>query len=305
MSLVVQLNEAVEKFLEYQKVRKGRTIDTINTYRSALGQFVCFTGNIEVKDLTVELIDNYADTLVFHKPKTLKNKLTPIRSFIAYLYAKNHISLRKESIELPTVIEIEANFLDPSEQLRMYEACTIVPVPRPPLPPIPIQNTKRELAIIYLLIASGLRVSELINLRVDDVYKRSILVRHGKGGKTRTSYITPEAEKHLIAYQESLIVDNQIWLFPNENGGQLSRQYVHKLVSRVAERAGIRKKVSPHTLRHTFATNLLMAGARAEDVQPMMGHTHIRTTQIYMHFTNAYLRHRYDEFTGPNSVPVL
>lgn len=298
MSDLLKLSEAIDKFLDYQQVRKGRTVDTINTYRSALGQFLRYTGDIELSHLTIDIIDSYADTLAFCKPKTLKNKLTPIRSFLAYMYSRNHINIRAERVDLPQVKELEANFLDHEEQQRLLQACDHHAN----------RNThasERERAIISFLIASGLRVSEFINLRVEDVYHRSVLVRNGKGGKTRTSYITPEVEAYLIAYQATITDEGPFWLFPNEDGGRLSRQYIAKLIAQVAKRAGIKKKVSPHTLRHTFATNLLMAGARAEDVQPMMGHTHIRTTQIYMHFTNAYLRGRYDQFTGPDASPVL
>lgn len=282
------LSEAIDKFLAYQKVRRGRPKSTIDTYRSQLRQFLKHTGDIHLDLLTVELVDEYAEKLSHHKPKTLKNKLTPIRSMIEHFYAKGVISIRKEAIELPRVEEIEANFLSDDEQQRMIEACF----------------DARERAVIAFLITSGLRVSEFISLRIDDVYRRSVLVRRGKGGKPRTTYITEQAQQYLDIYLATA-KDEQVWLFPNEHGEQLSRQYIAKLVARVAKRAGLHKKVSPHTLRHTFATNLLIAGARAEDVQPLMGHSNIRTTQIYMHFTNAYLKERYDLFSKPGHAQVL
>lgn len=272
------LSEAIDKFLLYLTVRKGRSKDTIVTYRSTLGMFMQYCGDIDVSLLTVELIDTYADTLVGYKPKTLRNKLAPIRSLVAFLYAKEIINVRKESIDLPAVTEIEANFLDDEEQQKMLDAC----------------KDTRECALILCLLRSGLRVSELINARKDDLFDRSLVVRKGKGGKPRVTFISDDANNAIILYHREIGVD-QVYLFPNKSGSKISRQYVSRLVTSVAQRAGITKKVSPHTLRHTFATNLLRAGARIEDVQPMMGHTNMRTTRIYMHFTNDYLKQRYDD----------
>lgn len=279
MSIAVHLSDAIDKFLEYQSVRKGRTRTTINTYRSTLRQFLTYAGDISIADLKVELIDAYAETLSNFKPKTLRNKLTPIRSLVSYLYAKDKITLRKESIDLPTVNEIEANFLDASELQQMIDAC---------------RNVK-ERALILILVRSGLRVSEFINTRTEDVYDRSLIVRRSKGGKPRVTFITEDAELAIKALHD-MFDEEQYWLFPSESGLRVSRQYICKVIHQIAKRAGIKKKVSPHTMRHTFATNLLMNGARVEDVQPMMGHKSIRTTLIYMHFTNAYLKERYDEF---------
>lgn len=278
MKGVFTLSQATAKFLDYLHSRKGRSATTIDTYRSAISLFIKYAGDIPVSDLTVTMIDEYAETLGKYKPKTLRNRLTPIRSLIAYLYAKDIINIRKESIDLPTVVEIEANFLDDDEQRRLIEACSCI----------------RDRALILCLIRSGLRVSELIDAHKDDMFDRSLVVRRGKGGKPRITFITEDADKAIREYHKSLKYD-QTYLFPSEKGTKISRQYIHRIIVTTARRAGITKKVSPHTLRHTFATNLLRAGARIEDVQPLMGHTNMRTTRIYMHFTNDYLKGRYDE----------
>lgn len=279
------LSHAIDRFLDYQKTRKGRTATTINTYRSALGIFLVFTGDIPISELSVKHVDDYADSLTGLMPKTLRNRLTPIRSMIGYLYSKDATNVRKESIDLPAVSEIEANFLDYDEQEQMIAVC----------------QDEREKALILILISSGLRVSELINARTDDLFERSLIVRVGKGGKPRVTFITLEAEIAVNIYHEHLTYA-QTYLFPSEGGSKISRQYIARLVTGIARRAGITKKVSPHTLRHTFATNLLRAGARIEDVQPMMGHANMRTTRIYMHFTNDYLKGRYDEVMQKASV---
>jgi site-specific recombinase XerD len=272
------LEIAISQFLDYQRVRKSRTIATINTYRSALHSFSKFVGNIDVSELSVRLVDRYADSLpLTYSEKTLRNKLTPIRSFFSYLYAKDITNIRPEKIDLPTVTEIEANFLDNEEQERLIAACKDV----------------REEALILCFLRSGLRVSELIDAHLDDLHNRSLVVRNGKGRKPRITFIAQDADEAIKAYHATL--HPQTYLFPSATGHKISRQYIHRTVRECAQRAGLTKKVSCHTLRHTFATNLLMRGARVEDVQPMMGHTNIRTTMIYMHFTNDYLHSRYDE----------
>ena len=281
------VSDAIEKFLEYQKVRKGRAQSTIDTYRSALGMFMQHTGETRLSDINISTIDQYADSLDVSS-KTLKNRLSPIRSFIRYLYSKELINIRPESIDLPQVKEIEANFLSPEEQEELINLC----------------KDDRERALILLLLRSGVRVSELINIRTDDLYDGSIVVRRGKGGKPRVTFITPDAENAVRKYQDTFAV-KPVYLMCGMTGERMSRQLAHRIVTRVADRTSIQKTISPHTLRHTFATNLLQKGARVEDVQPMMGHSNIRTTMIYMHFTNDYLKQRYNEIMTENNANVL
>lgn len=271
------VSTAIDKFLEYQKVRKGRPETTIQTYRSSLLMFQRYVGDIPLSALTIEHIDSYAESLDI-SPKTIKNRLTPIRSMIKFLYAKSIVSIRPESIDLPQVKEIEANFLSFEEQEMLLSSC----------------NSPREKALTLLILRCGARVSEIINIRTDDMCERSIVIRRGKGGKPRPTFITPDAEQAIRNYHATLGFKPE-YLVCGAGGNQLSRQYVHRVISTVAERSGIAKNVSPKTLRHTFATNLLRKGARVEDVQPMMGHVNIRTTMIYMHFTNDYLQQRYDD----------
>lgn len=274
-----RLDAVIRQFLEYQRYRKSRTKATIDTYRSALNTFCHFAENCVVTDLSIRLVDSYANSLASHNysQKTLRNKLTPIRSLFSYLYAKDYTDIKPEKIDLPTVSEIEANFLEDEEQERLLAAC----------------KDLREKALILCFLRSGLRVSELIEARVDDLSHRSLIVRCGKGRKPRITFISEDAEVSITQYHATL--SPQTYLFPSITGHKLSRQYVCRVVTTCALRAGLTKKVSCHTLRHTFATNLLMRGARIEDVQPMMGHSNIRTTRIYMHFTNDYLHSRYDE----------
>lgn len=275
---VLLINELVSDFISYKVNRCGSTDSTRLTYGSILGELVRCIPVYDVNELSLDVIDTYVDGIsqLGLKPKTFKNKVVVIRSFIRYLYSKNLTDIRPESIVLPKVLEMEANFLDYDEQQRIVGNVECI----------------RDKAIIYTLIASGLRVSELVDMRTEDLFERSIVVRCGKGKKPRVTFITLECEQIINEYLSTK--ERTYYLFTNLSGEKLSRQYVHRVVKNAAK--GIEKKVSPHTLRHTFATNLLRKGARIEDVRPIMGHANIQTTAMYMHFTNGYLHDRYDEF---------
>lgn len=278
------VSAVVEHFLTYLQYRKNRSQSTISTYRSTLRFFMEFIGDCQVNELTVKMVDDYAYSLTVMelRPKSYRNRIVPIRSFFKYLYLKDLTDIRPDRIEVPSDPEQEANFLSPEEQDILIKSC----------------RDLRERAIIKCLLRSGIRVSELINAHEEDLYDRSLLIRKGKGGKPRITFITEAAEQAIKDYHSSLSFKPQ-WLFCGATGNKLSRQYVHRLVTNVAKRSKIEKHISPHTLRHSYATTLLMNGARIEDVQPMMGHKNIRTTQIYMHFTNDYLHKQYDKYMIP------
>lgn len=284
LEMIERIDDLLNLYLEYIRERRGYSKDTVNTYRSNLRCFVEFL-NSQNLDLSIKSIDIYADSLLLAKlsQRTFRNKLIIIRGFVKFLYIKDFCDIKSELIELPKYKSRlkEDNFLDQEEELALINAC-IKP---------------RDKALILFLIRSGLRVSEFIDLKIGDVYNRSVFVRDGKGGKQRITFIDTEADTALKKYLLTR-KDDSDYMFPSTSGGRLSRQYVARLVSEIAERAGIKKRVSPHTLRHTFASRLLWAGARAEDIQPMMGHSTIRTTRIYMHYTNKYLQERYDTISS-------
>jgi len=260
----------------------GKATDTTKiTYVSILEDFIKSIDAHVVEDLNILVIDNFIDTLSLksYKPKTIKNKIVVIRSFIKFLYAKNLIDIRPEAIEIPRTVEVEANFLDEEEQCALIKSA----------------RNLRDKALIMTILSSGLRASEILNLKEDDLYRRSLIVSRGKGGKPRVTFIDPLTEKSIREYHHKREVDS-VFVFTNSFGKPLSRQYLSRMISETALRAGIKKRVSAHTLRHSFATNMLRKGARIEDVQPLMGHSNISTTRLYMHFTNEYLRERYDMF---------
>lgn len=275
------LERALFYFVKHKEAHGKATGTTKITYVSILEDFIKSIDAHVVEDLNILVIDNFIDTLSLrgYKPKTIKNKIVVIRSFIKFLYSKNLIDIRPEAIEIPRTVEVEANFLDEEEQLALIKSA----------------RNLRDKALIMTILSSGLRASEILNLKEDDLYRRSLIVSRGKGGKPRVTFIDPLTEKSIREYHHKREVDS-VFVFTNSFGKPLSRQYLSRMISETALRAGIKKRVSAHTLRHSFATNMLRKGARIEDVQPLMGHSNISTTRLYMHFTNEYLRERYDMF---------
>ena len=275
------LERALFYFVKHKEAHGKATNTTKATYICILEDFIKSIKADTVSDLDILMIDNFIDTLSLksYKPKTIKNKIVVIRSFIKFLYAKNLIDIRPEAIEIPRTVEVEANFLDEEEQFALIKSA----------------RNLRDKALIMTILSSGLRASEILNLKEDDLYRRSLIVSRGKGGKPRVTFIDPLTEKSIREYHHKREVDS-VFVFTNSFGKPLSRQYLSRMISETALRAGIKKRVSAHTLRHSFATNTLRKGARIEDVQPLMGHSNISTTRLYMHFTNEYLRERYDMF---------
>lgn len=275
------LERALFYFVKHKEAHGKATGTTKITYVSILEDFIKSIDAHVVEDLNILVIDNFIDTLSLrgYKPKTIKNKIVVIRSFIKFLYSKNLIDIRPEAIEIPRTVEVEANFLDEEEQFALIKSA----------------RNLRDKALIMTILSSGLRASEILNLKEDDLYRSSLIVSRGKGGKPRVTFIDPLTEKSIREYHHKREVDS-VFVFTNSFGKPLSRQYLSRMISETALRAGIKKRVSAHTLRHSFATNMLRKGARIEDVQPLMGHSNISTTRLYMHFTNEYLRERYDMF---------
>lgn len=275
------LERALFHFVKHKEAHGKATNTTKATYICILEDFIKSIKADTVSDLDILVIDNFIDTLSLknYKPKTIKNKIVVIRSFIKFLYSKNLIDIRPEAIEIPRTVEVEANFLDEEEQFALIKSA----------------RNLRDKALIMTILSSGLRASEILNLKEDDLYRRSLIVSRGKGGKPRVTFIDPLTEKSIREYHHKREVDS-VFVFTNSFGKPLSRQYLSRMISETALIAGIKKRVSAHTLRHSFATNMLRKGARIEDVQPLMGHSNISTTRLYMHFTNEYLRERYDMF---------
>lgn len=290
-------------FIEYLEVEGGRMPKTAENYRFYLERFVEFAGDIPVADMNPELLRKYRLWLNRHETDrgetlsmiTQSYHLIALRGFLRYLMRRDIPSMSPDKIELPKVHRKQVTFLHFEEVVRLIEQIDCSE-----------EVGLRDRAIIELLFSSGLRVSELVNLNKDHINtaRREFMVR-GKGQKDRPVFISKSAaewvEKYLDARNDTLIplfLSYSKNVTPSTDGDfrRLSARSIQRLVQKYARLAGITKHVSPHTMRHSFATDLLMNGADIRSVQSMLGHSSIATTQIYTHVTDAHLKDVHERF---------
>ncbi len=303
----MKFSKAKTDFLEYMEIEQNRSNKTIRNYDHYLTRLVDFAGDIDIKDITPELVrkwrlwlnrlgTNTSDEL---GKATLNYHLIALRSFLKFCAKYDIPALGKDKIELARTQRVQVTFLNEDELARLFS--------QPELTKI---NGLRDRAILELLFSSGLRVSELVGLDRDHINlkRREFMVR-GKGQKDRPIFISPHAADWIAAYLEAR-EDNGRPLFMRYSGSKsvdlggnyhrLTARSIQRLVSRYALLAGITKHVSPHTLRHSFATDLLMNGADLRSVQAMLGHSNIATTQIYTHVTDPHLKSIHERFHSNN-----
>lgn len=297
------MSELLLDYLEHLEVEGGRAARTAENYRLYLERFIEFSEDTTVDKITSEMVRKYRLWLNRYKNDnddelatiTQAYHLIALRGFLGYLSQRNIESLAPNKIVLPKVSRKQVTFLHYEEVQRMIGAIDISS-----------ETGLRDRAIVELLFSSGLRVSELINLNRDHVNtkRREFFVR-GKGQKDRPIFIGQEAagwvDRYLGARRDNLpplFLSYSKHTVPSNNGDfrRLTARSVQRLVAQYARLAGITKHVSPHTMRHSFATDLLMNGADIRSVQSMLGHSNISTTQIYTHVTDEHLREVYEKF---------
>jgi site-specific recombinase XerD len=296
-------SELILDYVEHLEVEGGRSAKTAENYRLYLERFVEFTNDILVEKISSEVIRKYRLWLNRFKNNnddelaiiTQGYHLIALRGFLSYLSKRGVASLSPHKIELPKVSRKQVTFLHYDEVALLLEV-------------IPLEDEQglRDRAIIELLFSSGLRVSELANLNRDHVNtkRREFMVR-GKGQKDRPVFIGESASTRVETYINARL-DNLPPLFLSysrnntaSNKGdyrRLTPRSIQRIINKYAKLAGITKHVSPHTMRHSFATDLLMNGADLRSVQSMLGHSNISTTQIYTHVTDEHLREVYEKF---------
>lgn len=297
MSNPQYFSELISEFIEYIEVERGRSAKTAENYYLYLQRLIEFAGDEPVTIIDAELVRKWRLWLNrYQTPSgetlstiTQSYHLIALRSFLTYCSKRAIMTLTPEKIELPKVKKKQVTFLTVEEIERLTDT-------------IDTQSTigLRDRAIVELLFSSGLRVSELVNTNRDHVnLKRGEFMVRGKGQKDRPVFISPEATEHLVAYLQAR-TDSAIPLFIRYSGSEqgdprgehlrLTPRSVQRMISSYAKLAGITKHVSPHTMRHSFATDLLMNGADLRSVQTMLGHSDISTTQVYTHVTDPHLK---------------
>ncbi len=301
-------SKAKTDFLEYLEIEQNRSQKTIQNYDHYLTRLIDFAGDVKVSAIDQELIrkwrlwlnrlgTNVSDEL----QKTTQNyHLIALRSFLKYCAKRDIPCMSADKIELARTKRKQVTFLTPEELERMFAQAKLDTLPG-----------LRDRAILELLFSSGLRVSELVGLNRDHINlkRREFMVR-GKGQKDRPIFISEQAATWVQHYLDKR-TDTAQPLFiryagkkASDNSGdyqRLTARSIQRMVARYALLAGITKHVSPHTLRHSFATDLLMNGADLRSVQALLGHSNIATTQIYTHVTDPHLKAVHEKFHGKKS----
>lgn len=297
------VSELIIDYVEHLEVEGGRSAKTAQNYEHYLGRFVEFADDIEVSKITPEIVRKYRLWLNRYRNHqdedlaliTQAYHLIALRGFLTYLSKRDIASLSPEKIELPKITRKQVTFLHYDEVERLLDGIKTDD-----------ESGLRDRAIVELLFSSGLRVSELINLNRDHVNtkRREFMVR-GKGQKDRPVFISPRSaeyvEEYLSARTDSLVplflsYSRNVSADTSGDFRRLTARSVQRMIHKYARLAGITKHVSPHTMRHSFATDLLMNGADLRSVQSMLGHANIATTQVYTHVTDAHLKEVYEKF---------
>jgi site-specific recombinase XerD len=312
-------------FLEYLEIERGRSLKTIRNYDLYLSRFLEQTKFKKPADVTDDGVrefrlwlnrqasgkiqDGRAETL---KKRTQNYYLIALRAFLKYLVRRGIPSLSPERIELAKVPERTIDLISSDELERLLKAPLLISqnLTAKGAEKASSKDEKvkvlRDLAILELLFSTGLRVSELCSLSNDlDLTKDEFSVR-GKGDKVRVVFITDSARlalKNYLAARKDM--DDALFAQVGKNAEaaktlRLTPRSVERLVKYYATKAGITRKVTPHVVRHSFATDLLQNGADLRSVQALLGHANIATTQIYTHVTDKHLRDIHKKFHSKN-----
>lgn len=296
----------IVSFLEYLEIEKNRSALTVRNYDFYLQRFIGWTGVKKPEDITLSIVKQFRLKLnrELNNGKPLKKStqnyhIIALRSFLKYLAKMDVKTLAPEKLELAHIGERSVEFLDGDDLERLLQA------------PLKSNNKKiiqiRDKAILETLFSTGLRVSELISLKRNSInLKKDEFTVRGKGDKPRIVFLSNHAKYWIGEYLKARD-DVEPYLFVahdraskarEEEVKPLSPRSVQRLVEKYASAAGITKKVTPHTMRHSYATDLLQGGADIRSVQSMLGHSSITTTQIYTHITNQQLRDIHKAFHG-------
>ena len=297
----IELLAEIETFVNYLSVNRGHSRNTLSAYRNDLRSLTDFLNKSESRPSRWKDVDEFDIRTFLHDldergyaSSTKSRKIASAKSFFKFLK-------EEQIVENNPLIDVR----QPRAAQSLPQALTIEEVDRLLEMSFVTTNAEeaRDTAMIELMYASGLRVSELVGLNLRDVDLDTGTVRTiGKGSKERIIPIYDNAVESISAYiahsrykQLRPNTDTQEALFLNHRGGRLSRQAYWLRLKKLATKAGISSNITPHTLRHSFATHLLHGGASLRHVQKLLGHSSITTTQIYTHLTNEYVRSEYSK----------
>lgn len=302
------MDKIINQFLEYLEVEKGLSTNTTDNYKFYLRRFADFAKQAGVASpakISKELVHRYRLWLnrlkkggEGLKKNTQNYHLIALRGFLKYLVKTDVKSLEPEKVELAKQTPRQVDFLEGVDLERILEAPLKIDLPD--------IIRRRDKVILELFFSTGLRVSELCKLKIENInLKKDEFTVRGKGAKLRMVFLSETARRWLGDYLK-VRPDLNPYLFVSHDKAAsgrdeqigLSPRSVQRLVEKYAKVAGITKEVTPHTLRHSYATDLLMNGADIRSVQAMLGHSSITTTQVYTHITDQQLRDVHKAFHG-------
>jgi len=313
----MDVKKLLTEYLEYLEIEKNRSQKTLENYKHYLERFFKWSKIDSPSQITADKVWQYRlylNRIRDRKDEELKQitqnyHIIALRGFLKYLSKKDIKSLPAEQVELGQQNRAQVEFLLEDELKRLLES------PIYALDKAKDENERliilRDKAILELLFSSGLRVSELVSLNKEDVnFDRGEFSVTGKGKKTRVAFLSEDAKKALNAYVKARKdIEKELFIRLNklsnakttDTSKRLTARSAQRIVSHYTKLAGIVKHVTPHTIRHSFATNLLFNGADIRSVQTMLGHSNIATTQIYTHVTNKRLKDIHKKFHGGGS----
>lgn len=281
----------IDKFISYLKIEKNASGHTLTNYVIDLKSFGAFLGEHDLGDIDRLVLRRYLAQMRLkdYSKRTIARKLASLRSFFKFLYREGHIKTNPvTAISTPKLDKVLPKFLDVEKVLKLIQS-----------PPDDNVAGLRDRAILEALYSAGIRVSELVGLDVEDVdFISGVIKVFGKGAKER---IVPIGEPALAAVRryiekrDNRKIKEPDAVFLNRSGRRLTDRSVRRVVDKYIRACSIAEKISPHSLRHSFATHLLDRGADLRSVQELLGHMNLSTTQVYTHVTTERLRSVYDK----------
>ncbi len=301
-----EIDSLLKQYLDYLELEKNRSIKTRDNYERYLKVFIDFGKIQKPQDITLDKVMQFRLHLARER-KSLKDLkritqsyyIIALRNFLKYLIKHDHEVLSPDKIELPKIARRQIEIIEYKELERLLNA-----------PNLNSFRGLRDKAILETFFSTGLRVSELCNLDRYINLERGELAVRGKGEKIRVVFISDDAKKAIKNYldKRSDTIDKLFISLTKENTkegakppkaiGKITSRAVQRMIDLYKRKAGITKKITPHQIRHQFATDLLMNGADLRSVQELLGHSNISTTQVYTHITNKQLKEVHEAFHG-------
>ena len=283
------MNENLENYRNYLKYERAYSDNTVGAYMNDLNKYEEFLKK-DILESDTEDLEKYLKYIKNLESTTVAHKITSIKSYFNYNIKRGIVSVNPaDKVSRPKLTKHLPEYLTEEEVGKLLD----VEVKSP--------YDYRNKTILELLYSSGIRISELVNIKTPNYDSEDCLIRiMGKGSKERIvplgDYAVNIMNDYMNNYRPLINKKHTDYVFINNRGDKISRQFIFKVIKKEALKKGIKKDISPHTLRHTFATHLLKNGADLRIIQELLGHENISTTQIYTHVTNNKLKSDYETY---------